>query len=94
MLPCPLYLFTHLKCPFCGTQRGLLALWEGDISSWWHYNPVVWCLTPYFLLLVIGEIYRPLQSKRWMQCCYDDKTIFSVIGILMVWGIVRNVLDL
>ncbi|MBR0036842.1 MAG: DUF2752 domain-containing protein [Bacteroidales bacterium] len=92
MLPCPLYTFTHLQCPFCGIQRGLLALAHGDIVAWWNYNPVVWCLIPYFLVLVIGEAYRPLQSRSWVRFCYSNKVIFTVMGILLLWGVIRNLI--
>ena len=90
MIPCPLYSFFHLQCPFCGVQRGLLALLHGDIVTWWHYNPVVWVLTPYFLLLMVGEVYRPCQQKKLFQFCKQDKVLFSVLGILLGWGVVRN----
>ena len=90
MLPCPLYYLTHLNCPLCGAQRGLVALWHGDVAAWWHYNPVLWLLLPYFAILVAGELYRPWQNKPWVRFCYSDKAIFSVMGILILWGIVRN----
>ena len=92
MIPCPLYTLTHLQCPFCGVQRGLLALLHGDIALWWHYNPIVWMLSPYFFLLLAGEIYRPWQQTKLIQWCYSNKVIFSVMGILLVWGIVRNII--
>lgn len=92
MLPCPLYQLTHLQCPFCGVQRGIGALLQGDWSAWWNYNPVVWCLIPYFVILVTGELYRPWQQKKLVQRCYNNGTIFSVIGILLIWGVIRNIL--
>ncbi len=93
MLPCPLYTFTHLQCPFCGVQRGLIALLHGDVAAWWHYNPVVWLLMPYFFILVAGEAYRPWQERRWVRFCYSNKAIFSVMGILLAWGIGRNIMN-
>lgn len=90
MIPCPFYLLFHLQCPFCGVQRGLLALWHGDIALWWQYNPVVWCLTPYLFILVAAELYRPWQQKRLVRFCYSNKAIFAVFAILAIWGIVRN----
>ncbi len=92
MIPCPLYTFFHVQCPFCGVQRGLLALLHGDIAAWWHYNPVVWVFTPYFLLLLIGGLYRPWQQKPFFQFCKQDKVLFSVLGILLLWGVLRNFL--
>ena len=92
MLPCPFYQLTHLQCPFCGVQRGLMSLVQGDVSSWWNYNPIVWCLVPYFLILVAGEVYRPWQNKAFVQKCYSNPCIFTVMGILVVWGILRNIL--
>lgn len=91
MLPCPLYQITGLQCPFCGVQRGIVALLHGDFIGWWNYNPVVWCLVPYFLILVGGEIYKPWREKVWVRKCYSNPCIFSAFTILIVWGIIRNI---
>jgi hypothetical protein len=39
---------------------------------------------------VAGEVWRPLQSRTWVQFCYSNKAVFTVMGILLLWGIVRN----
>lgn len=90
MLPCPLYQLTGWQCPFCGVQRGFIALLHGHIAEWWNYNPVVWCLMPYFLLFVAAEVHRPWQSKSLFRFIRQDRTIFSVLGILIIWAVVRN----
>lgn len=91
MIPCPLYQIFHLQCPFCGVQRGLIALSEGDIIGWWNYNPVVWSLLPYFLILFVGELYKPWRDKPIVQFCFSNRAIFFVFGILIIWGILRNI---
>ena len=91
MLPCPLYQITGWQCPFCGVQRGIMALLHGDISTWWYYNPVVWCLVPYFAILVVGEVYRPLQKNRFVKACYNNMVIFSIAALLLIWGVIRNI---
>ena len=90
LLPCPLYQLTGWQCPFCGVQRGIIALMHGEVAEWWNYNPVVWCLTPYFLLFIISEIYRPWLEKPFFKWIRQDKVIFSVMGLLLLWSVVRN----
>ena len=91
MLPCPLYQFTGLQCPFCGVQRGVLALCHGDIAAWWNFNPVAWCMVPYLLLLVVGEVHPAWRQSRLVRFCYSNRAIFTAMGILLIWGIVRNI---
>jgi len=69
-----------------------MALLEGDIATWWNYNPVVWCLMPYFVVLVVGEIYRPWREHRLVKFCYGNKAIFTVMGLLLLWGVIRNLI--
>lgn len=90
MLPCPFYQLTGYMCPFCGAQRGLVALLHGDVSAWWHYNPVLWCLLPYFGILLWGELHRASRQHGLVKFCYKNTTIMAVLAILIMWGIIRN----
>lgn len=92
MIPCPFHYFTGFDCPLCGAQRGLLALWNGDVVGWWQYNPVLWCLMPYFAVLFFAQLYRPARSWRWVIWLHQNRVGFAVLLILVVWGIVRNLL--
>lgn len=91
MLPCPFYQFTGYMCPFCGAQRGLVALWHGNVAEWWHYNPVLWCLMPYFGVLLAGELHKAWRQYAWMKFCYRNSTVLAVFGVLLAWGILRNI---
>lgn len=92
MLPCPLYQLTGLQCPFCGVQRGFVALLHGQVAEWWNYNPVVWCLVPYFILFVLPEFHRAWLNKPLFLWLRQDRIILAVAIILIIWGIARNFL--
>lgn len=92
MIPCPLHQLTGLDCPFCGFQRGMAALFRGDVAAWWHYNPVLWCLMPYFLVLLFAQVYRPSRQWAWVAWCCSDRVTLSVMAVLLLWGVIRNLL--
>jgi len=92
MLPCPFHLLTGFDCPFCGAQRGIWALLHGDVVGWWHYNPMLWMLMPYFCILFLAQLYRPSRQWRWVAWCCSNRVMAGVAGALILWGVVRNLL--
>ena len=93
IVKCPLHTLTGLQCPLCGAQRMVHELLHGNIQEAWMLNPGLFLFTPYFLLLFAGIIWPKLQlDNRLVRFAYLDATIFAVIGLLIVWGIIRNVI--
>lgn len=91
MLPCPFHVLTGYDCPFCGGQRMLIALLHGDIVAAFCFNPVLFCLLPYFFLVTAGAFSKKTRKWNLTELCYSNKAIFAVIGICIVWGVVRNI---
>ena len=93
MLPCLFHILTGLNCPFCGTQRMAWALLHGNVSEAFHYNPVIFCLSP--VALLVAGIYffcKPLRRKiRWL---YADKAFICYLITGLLWAIVRNIYGL
>lgn len=92
MLPCPFHQLTGFDCPFCGAQRGIVALLHGDFQTWWQLNPVLWCLMPYFVVWIYGGLRRSGKVHPLVAWCRQDKVLLSVLGLLCVWGVVRNLI--
>jgi len=90
-LKCPLYWMTGLQCPLCGMQRATHELAHLNFLAAWHLNAGFILCSPYLALLVLGQLYPPSMEWKIMKWGYQDKVIFSAIGLMMVWGVIRNI---
>ena len=89
MIRCPFNLLTGLNCPFCGTQRMMLALLHGNLSEAFQYHPLLFLLLPF--ILTWGGLYVFCPSLRCkMKFLYSGKAILCYIVIAFLWGIIRN----
>lgn len=89
-LQCPLYHLTGWQCPLCGIQRGLHATLNGRFAEAWQYNRGLWLMSPYWLLWLAGGLSKRLAAWEPVKWCSKDKVFFSAAGILLLWGVVRN----
>ena len=79
MLPCPFHIFTGLDCPFCGGQRMVVALLQGQWNEAFWLNPG----------LMVGI---PLVTLWWLwQRSITPRAALVILGITMLWGIIRNI---
>ena len=90
---CLLKAITGYDCPFCGFQRSVWALMRGDFVDAFLYNPYLYIISPYLimvLLCVIGVI--PRDSKL-CRALYSRPSITIAAVITVSWWILRNVFD-
>lgn len=100
-IKCPLYLFTGWQCPFCGLQRQLHALLHLHFAEAWRLNPVLLMCYPYFAILFLSyffpDVFRnprlPRCLRRFFRVCISDRVLLIFFCILLVWGVLRNVLQ-
>lgn len=76
---CPFYVLTGLKCPGCGTLRGIHALLHLRIVDAFRFNPVMVVSIPLMAVLLISP-----RSRRsvWMS--------WSVLLVVLAYWILRN----
>ncbi len=91
ILKCPLFQFTGLQCPLCGSQRAIHDMLHGNIISSWHYNPALWVFALYLMFIASGYINRRIRQSKVHKWCVSNKGIFTAIGVLLLWGIARNI---
>lgn len=72
----------------------MLALLHGDVIGAFWFNPVLFCMLPYFAIVLIGAFSKRVASMRVVRFCNTNKVIFSVIFIFCVWGIIRNIINI
>lgn len=94
MITCPLKYITGLDCPFCGGQRAIVALFDGNFSEAFWLNPVLFCLAPYLIILGIALMSKKVRATKVGNWCAKSRTILTVLGIFMVWGVVRNIIKI
>ena len=86
---CLIYRSTGLRCPGCGTQRALHALFGGRLGEALHYN--------YFLLIMLplGLLYLalPRYGERWPRLARllrHPVTLLVLELLTLGWVVLRN----
>ena len=83
MLTCPLHWLTGLRCPFCGAQRMVLALWHGHMAEAFWLNPALFVAVP------VG-----LAWWAWHRRNLTGREAFWLLVGALTWGVVRNIVGL
>ena len=91
-IPCPLYTLTGFQCPGCGNSRAVVALLQLDFRGAISYNPLFPLEFFYigWVLFFCSKSY--LKGKPFAYhppCPFMD---ILVLGLVVLWGIVRNLL--
>ena len=89
-LKCLLKTLTGYDCPFCGTQRACDALFHGDISGFWHYNPFLVIMSPYLILVLLAVLKIIPPGSRLQKVLYSRWTILAAGLATIAWWIFRN----
>lgn len=87
-IACVVNASTGLLCPGCGCSRMFLALLRLDLGAAWRHNAVV--LVLFFLWnLIAGAVFwgKPAFARK---PAFLYGALFASIGVLAVFGIVRN----
>ncbi|MDE7432393.1 MAG: DUF2752 domain-containing protein, partial [Lachnospiraceae bacterium] len=69
-LPCIFHYVTGLKCPGCGVSRMCMSLMRFDIFSAYHYNRVLFILSPVLMIVFAYQIYKYVR--------YDETKLTKV----------------
>jgi len=90
---CPFYLLTGLQCPGCGIQRAIHCLLHGDVVQAFHYNAFAIIVLPFLFLMLMGEWFN---FRHWFdsfnRVAQHRYTFMVLVGLCLVWWIVRNLL--
>ena len=88
---CPLYAFTGLYCPGCGSTRALHYLLHGDLYAAFAMNPLAILALPF---LVYGSVsYLSLQVRgRYLPRVFIPGRWIWALGVLIVlYAVARNI---
>ena len=89
-LQCPLYRLTGWQCPLCGTQRAVHEALHGHLAEAWSLNPAFWLLLPLLVVWTAASLSRRVAAWPAVSLLCRDAVVFAVLGMMVVWGVVRN----
>ena len=61
---CPMAGVLGIPCPGCGLTRATLALVRGDLSSAFHFHPLVFVISPMFVWLSVSAALGYVRGPR------------------------------
>ena len=92
LMPCPILLITKKYCPGCGITRMFLSLLKLDLYQAFRYNPLMFILLPILLPYLIYQLYIYLyQKKDILIDHYPKKLLWTLLAIVVIYGVIRNV---
>jgi hypothetical protein len=91
MLRCLIKALTGFDCPFCGTQRSIIALLKGDLVSAIDYNPFIYLISPYLILLVLCEIKVIPPYSKLYKALHGRWSIAAAAIVTVAWTVYRNI---
>ena len=89
-LPCLLKAITGYDCPFCGFQRSVWALMRGDFVDAFLYNPYLYIISPYIILLLLCVFGIIPREGRLCRALYSRTSIIIAATLSISWWILRN----
>ena len=86
-IPCFFQTVTGLKCPGCGITHVFMSLMDLDLYGAFHANRFLFVTSPILLLiLILNKFYQKSSLVKLLSVFY--------IILLLVWGVVRNILQI
>ncbi|AGC75496.1 uncharacterized protein DUF2752 [Nonlabens dokdonensis] len=87
---CPSKYVTGYDCPGCGSQRAVHSLFNGEVSKAFNYNPLLFFLVPYGLLVGVFEWIPSLRNHSFRKLLINFYTIMVVFSIVILFTVWRN----
>lgn len=91
-IPCPIYCFTGLYCPGCGSGRAFHEFYRGHIAAAFRQNPMFVILAPaavlYFTARLIDYV---ISGRNRIDKYIPDKLLIGIFVILIIFGVIRNI---
>jgi hypothetical protein len=88
---CPVFEFTHWRCPGCGATRALAALLHGRIAEAVQFNALFVFLAPLFLVYFAVTYWVALRDDRLVWPPVSIPLLRCLIFLTFLFTVVRNV---
>lgn len=91
-LKCPIFEITGFYCPGCGITRMLRSLLKLDLYQAFRYNPLIFIMLPFIIILFINNLYSEYKNKKSWINKIPQYIWYIIIVILIIYGILRNII--
>lgn len=90
-IPCIFYRITGFQCPGCGVTRMCLALMRFDFVEAYHYNKLLFIISPVIVFIIAQQIYRYIRFNDTKTTKAQTVILILLVVLLVIWGILRNI---
>lgn len=90
---CPFLMITGYKCPGCGSQRAIYALFHMDIATAFSLNAMLVTLIPVVIVYALVEALRKKYPEVYTNM-HHPVIIWFLFGMIIGWGVLRNMFGL
>jgi hypothetical protein len=87
---CPSKYVMGYDCPGCGSQRAVHSLLNGELEKAFNYNPLLFFLLPFGILVGVFEWIPSLRGHSFRRVLNNKYLILSVFAVIIVFTIWRN----
>lgn len=90
---CPLFVYTGIKCPGCGSQRAIHHLLNFEILKAINNNILAVIFIPYILLGFAFELIKKPTQKilKWRKIIFGRTAILIVLTVIITFWVFRNI---
>ena len=89
--PCPFRALTGLRCPGCGTLRGLHQLLHGNLIAALRLNPLMVLSLPFLAYAFLEEIVYRASGYRLRRARIGAGAIWLLLALILAFWVLRNV---
>lgn len=93
-IPCFFYILTGLRCPGCGSTSLCLNLLKLDVSAAFWANPFLLVLLPFLSIWLIYRTVLYIRSGDRSLSVLENGAVWGCVILLLLWGVLRNLLQL
>ena len=82
----------NILCPSCGATRCVINIFKFNFINAFLYNPLIFILIIYFVILNFIYIYNTVFNKKIFKFLFSKNIYWLLIIFIIIFTIVRNIL--
>jgi len=89
--PCPFRALTGLRCPGCGTLRGLHQLLHGNLIAALRLNPLMVLSLPFLAYGLLDEVVYRARGYRLLRAQCGAGPVWLLLALILAFWVLRNI---
>lgn len=87
LIGCPFKQLTGFQCPACGTTRGWICLFNGEVGRAFEHNAFFWLSPLIVIAVVVDEFLAPSPRKVSRIFAYVSSFVLFTYGVIRLFSI-------